>query len=83
MLSAGLARLLAAEGAALTVDDITPDRRRIDDELGAGWRAPTVNGLLETAQRLGQTPAQAADEPAARRPSAASPPVGPPAPGGR
>ncbi|GAA1133994.1 Glu/Leu/Phe/Val family dehydrogenase [Streptomyces javensis] len=37
---AGLARLLAAEGAALTVTDIDPDKERISDELGAVWRAP-------------------------------------------
>ncbi|MFF0308614.1 Glu/Leu/Phe/Val dehydrogenase dimerization domain-containing protein [Streptosporangium sp. NPDC004379] len=37
---AGLARLLAAEGAVLTVTDIDPDKRRLGDELGAAWRAP-------------------------------------------
>ncbi|MBB4780437.1 hypothetical protein [Streptomyces rapamycinicus] len=37
---AGLARLLAAEGAALRVTDIDPEKRRIGDELGAVWRAP-------------------------------------------
>ncbi|GCB51670.1 GNAT family N-acetyltransferase [Streptomyces sp. NL15-2K] len=37
---AGLARLLAAEGAALTVTDIDPDKRKISDELGAVWRSP-------------------------------------------
>ncbi|MEU6587634.1 Glu/Leu/Phe/Val dehydrogenase dimerization domain-containing protein [Streptomyces sp. NPDC046881] len=37
---AGLARLLAAEGAALTVTDVDPAKRRIGDELGADWAAP-------------------------------------------
>ncbi|MFD5234033.1 GNAT family N-acetyltransferase [Streptomyces qaidamensis] len=37
---AGLARLLAAEGAALTVTDTDPGRRRIGDEVGAVWRSP-------------------------------------------
>lgn len=36
----GLARLLAAEGAALTVTDIDPDKRKTADELGAVWRSP-------------------------------------------
>jgi leucine dehydrogenase len=37
---AGLARLLAAEGAVLTVTDIDPDKQKIGDELGAVWRSP-------------------------------------------
>ncbi|MFF5533447.1 Glu/Leu/Phe/Val dehydrogenase dimerization domain-containing protein [Streptomyces cinerochromogenes] len=37
---AGLARLLAAEGAALTVTDVDPAKRGISDELGAVWAAP-------------------------------------------
>ncbi|WBO68518.1 Glu/Leu/Phe/Val dehydrogenase dimerization domain-containing protein [Streptomyces camelliae] len=37
---AALARLLAAEGAALTVTDIDPDKRTIGEELGAVWAAP-------------------------------------------
>ncbi|MDO0930424.1 GNAT family N-acetyltransferase [Streptomyces sp. DG2A-72] len=37
---AELARLLAAEGAALTVTDIEPDKQKISDELGALWRSP-------------------------------------------
>ncbi|QTD96118.1 Glu/Leu/Phe/Val dehydrogenase family protein [Streptomyces cyanogenus] len=37
---AGLARLLAAEGAALTVTDTDPDKRKIGDELGAVWCSP-------------------------------------------
>jgi leucine dehydrogenase len=37
---AGLARLLAAEGAALTVTDIDPDKQKISGELGAVWRSP-------------------------------------------
>ncbi|MCX2968408.1 MULTISPECIES: Glu/Leu/Phe/Val dehydrogenase family protein [Streptomyces] len=37
---ARLARLLAAEGAVLTVTDVDPDKRRIGDELGAVWRSP-------------------------------------------
>ncbi|MER5214246.1 GNAT family N-acetyltransferase [Streptomyces sp. NPDC002838] len=37
---ADLARLLAAEGAALTVTDIDPDKQKISDELGALWRSP-------------------------------------------
>ncbi|WP_051865958.1 Glu/Leu/Phe/Val dehydrogenase dimerization domain-containing protein [Streptomyces griseus] len=37
---ADLARLLAAEGAALTVTDIDPDKQKIGDELGAVWRSP-------------------------------------------
>ncbi|MEU1101692.1 Glu/Leu/Phe/Val dehydrogenase dimerization domain-containing protein [Streptomyces tibetensis] len=37
---AGLARLLAAEGAILTVTDIDPDKQKISDELGAVWRSP-------------------------------------------
>lgn len=36
----GLARLLAAEGAALTVADIDPDKQKISDKLGAVWRSP-------------------------------------------
>ncbi|MEU4930619.1 Glu/Leu/Phe/Val dehydrogenase dimerization domain-containing protein [Streptomyces yokosukanensis] len=35
-----LARLLAAEGAALTVTDIDPGRRAAADALGAVWRGP-------------------------------------------
>ncbi|MDH6223789.1 Glu/Leu/Phe/Val dehydrogenase family protein [Streptomyces sp. MJP52] len=41
---AGLARLLAAEGAALTVTDIDPAGRGIADELGALWCPP--DGIL-------------------------------------
>ncbi|MEU7305556.1 GNAT family N-acetyltransferase [Streptomyces sp. NPDC007206] len=37
---ADLARLLAAEGAALTVTDIDPDKRSTADELDAVWRSP-------------------------------------------
>jgi leucine dehydrogenase len=37
---AGLARLLASEGAVLTVTDIDPDKQKIGDELGAVWRSP-------------------------------------------
>ncbi|GAA2294676.1 hypothetical protein GCM10010234_40380 [Streptomyces hawaiiensis] len=37
---AGIARLLAAEGAALTVTDIDPDKRKISDEIDAVWRSP-------------------------------------------
>jgi leucine dehydrogenase len=37
---AGLARLLAAEGAVLTVTDIDPDKQKTGDELGAVWRSP-------------------------------------------
>jgi glutamate dehydrogenase/leucine dehydrogenase/SAM-dependent methyltransferase len=37
---AGLARLLAAEGAVLTVTDIDPDEQKISDGLGAVWRSP-------------------------------------------
>jgi glutamate dehydrogenase/leucine dehydrogenase/GNAT superfamily N-acetyltransferase len=36
----GLARLLAAEGAALTVTDIDPDKRGTADELDAAWQSP-------------------------------------------
>ncbi|RBQ18044.1 amino acid dehydrogenase [Spongiactinospora rosea] len=35
-----LARLLAAEGADLTVTDIDPAKRSIADELGAAWQSP-------------------------------------------
>ncbi|MER6736305.1 Glu/Leu/Phe/Val dehydrogenase family protein [Streptomyces puniciscabiei] len=35
-----LARLLAAEGAELTVTDIDPGRRATADALGAAWRGP-------------------------------------------
>ncbi|GII78593.1 leucine dehydrogenase [Sphaerisporangium rufum] len=37
---AGLARLLAAEGAVLTVTDVDPAKRELAGELGAGWLAP-------------------------------------------
>ncbi|MGV9563838.1 GNAT family N-acetyltransferase [Streptomyces sp. NPDC003480] len=37
---AGLARLLAAEGAALTVTDIDPGKRKVSEELGAVWQSP-------------------------------------------
>ncbi|MGW3206819.1 Glu/Leu/Phe/Val family dehydrogenase [Streptomyces sp. NPDC001135] len=37
---AGLARLLAAEGAALTVTDVDPGKLKISDELGAVWQSP-------------------------------------------
>ncbi|MER6343524.1 Glu/Leu/Phe/Val dehydrogenase dimerization domain-containing protein [Streptomyces sp. NPDC001595] len=37
---AHLARLLAAEGARLTVADIDPGKRALCDELGAVWRSP-------------------------------------------
>jgi leucine dehydrogenase len=37
---AGLARLLAEEGAALTLADIDPGKRKVSDELGAVWRSP-------------------------------------------
>ncbi|MBB5926488.1 Glu/Leu/Phe/Val dehydrogenase [Streptomyces echinatus] len=173
---AGLARLLAAEGAALTVTDVDPDKRSTADELDAVWRSPdeilaanvdilvpaalgsvltrqivaelrcravvgpannqlatldvadllhhrdiiwvpdhvassggvinaistelhhvsadeaharvraiedTVDDLLDTAQRCGQTPAQAASELAMRRLRAVSAPVGTPAPSSR
>ncbi|MDJ0347872.1 Glu/Leu/Phe/Val dehydrogenase dimerization domain-containing protein [Cryobacterium sp. PH29-G1] len=36
---ARLATALAAAGATLTVTDINPDKRRLADELGAGWVA--------------------------------------------
>jgi leucine dehydrogenase len=37
---AGLARLLAAEGADLTATDIDPAKRKISDELGVVWQSP-------------------------------------------
>ncbi|MFI5689896.1 Glu/Leu/Phe/Val dehydrogenase dimerization domain-containing protein [Streptomyces sp. NPDC051636] len=37
---ADLARLLAADGASLTVTDIKPDKRKVGDELGAVWQSP-------------------------------------------
>ncbi|MEU4890964.1 Glu/Leu/Phe/Val dehydrogenase dimerization domain-containing protein [Streptomyces sp. NPDC044780] len=37
---AGLARLLVADGATLTVTDIDPGKRTVSDELGAVWQSP-------------------------------------------
>ncbi|MEU6665953.1 Glu/Leu/Phe/Val dehydrogenase dimerization domain-containing protein [Streptomyces sp. NPDC046727] len=37
---AALARLLAAEGAALTVTDVDPGKRKVCDEVGAVWLSP-------------------------------------------
>ncbi|MEU2717978.1 GNAT family N-acetyltransferase [Streptomyces sp. NPDC007205] len=37
---AHLARLLATEGAVLTVTDIDPGKRKVGAELGAVWRSP-------------------------------------------
>ncbi|MEO3875746.1 Glu/Leu/Phe/Val dehydrogenase dimerization domain-containing protein [Nonomuraea sp. B12E4] len=72
-----LARLLAAEGAHLTVTDIDPAKMKIADELGAAWSSPeeivstdvdilvpaALGGLL-TTQVVGQLHCRAVVGPA-------------------
>lgn len=41
-----LARLLAADGAQLTVTDVNPARRELADELGATWVEPGAEHLV-------------------------------------